>query len=540
MADPFCERYAPLLEGSYDCVDRIVLNGYFILGQNAGGFRTWWRRLYGTDENLNNTTLMRLAGRFSRRVQAYARKCGVMLRYCKAGERKHELAHQFLPTDPQFKGLFLILVSKAPAPVWEVLGKTFIRRKKPYPYVNHYSFHIIDPEWGHITIKLCGHAPFTGQIILNGHEFVARQAAAKKIGFQKEDNCFTVVSNAADLAKVADALRCNDAIGRLSQVCERWIYSTCLCFALDSAEREKSGFHYDYSLYQGEYSRNLLFRDGAQMDVIFDGLIDRTRALLKIPALKTIFGCRVRPHRNRKGAPARCESAVEIPVYDLTVFKLHFGAWTVKLYTKGERVLRIEALLHNAGALPCGRSLPMFPEMIAGLRSILERFLEAVRSIDAPFVDAGALEALPQPTQLGRARVGGVDMNKSRVRALLEALITLAALPEGFAVADLAAQVRVRLETYTVRQAAYDLRKVRGKGWVQASPGTRHYVALPDGLRTMTALLVLRDKVIKPLLAGALSRGAELTTKHVAPVDQHYRNLRLEMNALFRQLGIAA
>jgi hypothetical protein len=44
VADDFCERYGDLLTGSYDCVDRIVLNAFFPLGHNPGGFRTWWRR----------------------------------------------------------------------------------------------------------------------------------------------------------------------------------------------------------------------------------------------------------------------------------------------------------------------------------------------------------------------------------------------------------------------------------------------------------------------------------------------------------------
>ena len=47
MADGFSERYGDLLTGSYDCVDRIVLNAYFPLGHNPGGFRVWWRRLHG-------------------------------------------------------------------------------------------------------------------------------------------------------------------------------------------------------------------------------------------------------------------------------------------------------------------------------------------------------------------------------------------------------------------------------------------------------------------------------------------------------------
>jgi hypothetical protein len=72
--------------------------------------------------------------------------------------------------------LFLIPVRRAQAPVWEVSASHHIEAKKPMPYVNHYSFHILDPEWGHITIKIGGHPPFPAQVLLNGHEYVACQA----------------------------------------------------------------------------------------------------------------------------------------------------------------------------------------------------------------------------------------------------------------------------------------------------------------------------------------------------------------------------
>ena len=69
MADGLSQQYADLLTGSYDCVDRIVLNAYFRMGHDSGGFRIWWRALTGSDEGLNNTHPMRLAGRFSRRIR---------------------------------------------------------------------------------------------------------------------------------------------------------------------------------------------------------------------------------------------------------------------------------------------------------------------------------------------------------------------------------------------------------------------------------------------------------------------------------------
>src|SRR5258708_8376664 len=85
MADDLSERYGDRLAGSYDCVDRIVLNAFFPLGHNPGGFRTWWRRWHdGSDEHLDDTQLMRMAGRFARRVKAWGEANGVPVIYCKA------------------------------------------------------------------------------------------------------------------------------------------------------------------------------------------------------------------------------------------------------------------------------------------------------------------------------------------------------------------------------------------------------------------------------------------------------------------------
>jgi hypothetical protein len=53
------------------------------------------------------------------------------------------------------------------------------------------------------------------------------------------------------------------------------------------------------------------------------------------------------------------------------------------------------------------------------------------------------------------------------------------------------------------RRAAYDLKKLRGKKIVRRIGQTRRYESMPKGLKAMAALVVLRDKAIKPLLAAA-------------------------------------
>lgn len=548
MSDELSSHYADLLTGSYDCVDRIVLNAYNPFCMTPGGFRTWWRQLYGTDAGLDNAHLMRLAGRFSRRVHAFAQAHHVPLEECARGERKHQLAEAYLADHPQAHGLFLLQVSRAVAPVWEADRAATsgalrnLRSKKAF--VNHYSFHILDPDWGHLTIKMCGHPPFGAQILLNGHEYVSVQAARAGLPCGKDGNCFTHLPQPRALAAVADTLAAEQAVGRLLQVCDRWIYSCCLCFGLPTDEQERTNFRYQYSVYQLEYSRNLLFRDGHQMDQVFQGLIDRTRSRLGVPHLRTIFGTKQRPRRDRTDGATQIAVVVETPVYDLTVFKLHFGKLTLKAYTKGEHVLRFEAIVHHAAALGLGRVLPRFPALVARLRGMVDRWLDTVQYLDCAFVTDATLEQLPAPASLGHTRVGGIDVNKPRMRAVLAAALACALIPTGFRVGDLAAQVRLRAAglagTYGARQAAYDLKKLRAKGLVGQVAGSRRYQVHREGVRIIAALVVLREQVIIPLLAGAAKPRVGRKPKHYTAIDAHYENLRKEMHALFTDLGLAA
>jgi hypothetical protein len=544
-ADDLSSYYGKLLSGQYDCVDRIILNGYYTLGLTGGGFRTWWRRLTGSDATLDQDHLQRLAGRFSRRVRAYAREHNIPLVDCGAGNRKHRAAEKHLPTDPTFQGVFVIFVAKAPAAVWEVRrgksGAPHLERKQPWPYVNHYHFHIIDPDWGHVTIKMSGHPPFGVQIMLNGHEWVDRQARKQRVSIEKEGNCFVGGSIQA-VGQLADTLCAERITGQLAAVCDRWVYSSCLCFGLDLDEQQRSGFRYQYSCFQLEYSRNLLFRRGVTLDVVYQGLIDRSRTLLGIEQLKTILGWKHRPHYDAKYAP-RLERIVNTGDYDLTVFKVHFGKLTLKMYDKGARVLRIEAIVHHAKVLRRGTSLPRFPQLATELQRMVIAFLNAVQAAHVSFLDdEEVLDRLPQPSQRGARRVAGIDLTKPRMRSVTEAVIALAPNPNGFTMAELAARTRrVNPEQpYTLRHAAYDITKLRAKHIVERIDHTRRYRATMPGLRTLAALLILREKVIKPVIAGAGRPKIGRPPKHIHPLDQHYINLQTELRATLETLKLAA
>src|SRR5207302_6151541 len=147
------------------------------------------------------------------------------------------------------------------------------------------------------------------------------------------------------------------------------------------------------------------------------------RSRLDVASVRKLFGTQGRPRINRRtGRSQRVGVVVETPRHDLTVFKVHFGLLTLKAYTKGEHVLRFEAIVHNTRALGCGRVLEKFPEIVTRLAAMADRFTTMLDCVDIGFLPDGILDELPGASQIGATRVGGVDLNKPRMRNALAAI----------------------------------------------------------------------------------------------------------------------
>jgi len=234
---------------------------------------------------------------------------------------------------------------------------------------------------------------------------------------------------------------------------------------------------------------------------------------------------------------------IEKPRWNLTIFKVRFGLLTLKGYTKGERVLRFEAIVHNTKQLGCGRTLDRFGQITTRLTAMVDRFTSMLDCVDTGFLPDGILDQLPAPSQIAGTRIGGIDMNIPRVRAGLAAALALAVAPAGFTGAQFTAQARAMTgqtpDDYSTRQGAYDLRKLRGKQLVTKPGRTRRHHVPGDAARTITALLTVRDKVIAPLIAGIRTPRRGRPPNNGTKIDRDYETLRLDMQTLFNDLGIS-
>jgi repressor of nif and glnA expression len=95
-------------------------------------------------------------------------------------------------------------------------------------------------------------------------------------------------------------------------------------------------------------------------------------------------------------------------------------------------------------------------------------------------------------------------------------VLALSTAPTGFKASELAEKVRAMSgeaeSAYGPRRAAYDLKKLRGKGMVRKIGASRRYEPLPAGLRAMAAIAL--DFPVTPAPPGKNTGAGERMPSH--------------------------
>src|SRR5205823_13169797 len=133
---------------------------------------------------------------------------------------------------------------------------------------------------------------------------------------------------------------------------------------------------------------------------------------------------------------------------------------------------------------------------------------------------------------------------RAESRAVTSGMRTLACCPDGFTAGHLADRVRSTTRmadsNYDGRRAAYDISKFRGKGLVSKLPNSHRYAIPQQAVRTIAALVIVREKLLRPILAAVHKTRNSHQPKNCTSIDQHYENLRRDMFILMQDLRITA
>jgi DNA-binding PadR family transcriptional regulator len=92
--------------------------------------------------------------------------------------------------------------------------------------------------------------------------------------------------------------------------------------------------------------------------------------------------------------------------------------------------------------------------------------------------------------------------------------------------------------SYNARQAAYDLRKLKEKGIVFRKENSRKYRITAKGVAMIVAIIIIREKLFKPIVAGITKEKIVQAPRNLSKIDQFYISIRDEIRDICNLYGM--
>ena len=221
-------------------------------------------------------------------------------------------------------------------------------------------FYFLDPELGLIHIRLTTWFPFTVQVYVNGHSWLAQQMLKRKLGFNLQDNAFTALDDPRTAQELADSFAdlnwakiLKGLVRRINPLMnERWFRSLSYYWVVD----------------QAEYATDLIFTGREALAGLYPRLLDHAAVNFSAKDILCFLGRKFHP---------RFEGEVLTPCQKdrwpgARIKHCMKNNW-LKMYDKFGVVLRIETVINNprefrvrrlqtragrrSGRMSCGASL---------------------------------------------------------------------------------------------------------------------------------------------------------------------------------------
>ncbi len=165
-----------------------------------------------------------MSQRFVAAIERFVAAQGVDLVTFEKGQRKDDVAQQYLEAFAREEGVLFVGKAQEKASVFrtekrrDAQGKTYPWIIRSTAMVNHYYVYILDRDFGPLFIKFCSYFPYPAKLCLNGHEWLKRQLTQRGIPFEPLDNGIRSSDQAGRVQRIADTLRRRQDRRRLSQM----------------------------------------------------------------------------------------------------------------------------------------------------------------------------------------------------------------------------------------------------------------------------------------------------------------------------------
>ena len=488
---------------TYRSIDRLILNAYIPTLQMPGAMVTFLREVQGKPI-LSPVVFKALTDRFVAAVQAFTEAQRIPVLHATGRTKPGAVAQQALraATRANRWGVVAVVVHQESARVFTSRHaggrRTNFWVREERRLVNHYYFYLRDREYGDGFVRISSYAPFQTRIWLNAHGYLAAQLRQRRIAFRTLDNCLVEVGDPAALATIAQGF---DA-ALVERIARRWLAGVPA--PLTAAERDK-GYPWRLSIYQAEFSDNVIFRRTAVLNRVYEDLLREHLHLGRPDMLKVVFDRRI-----QRNTPGIFKTRV-LRQGVVSCLKVFYKKSFLKQYNKGGRVLRTEVCVNDPRDFSMGRSLVHLGDLGTVAYHAITRFTTAQTVAMATALDRSTFERLVTPSIEGGHRIAGLRFGTPQVMRLLAALgcagLTLKAFSHPALRTMLIDGFGAAATDVTPARLSYQLTKLRRKGLLRKVPGRNRYTLTDRGYRVTVYCTKLHERLLAPTLDG-LDRAA--------------------------------
>jgi hypothetical protein len=437
----FVTKFTSLIVAVLSCFDRVIFKGYLPItnGPALEGFVDHVLRIRRKD-------FMAFAGEQSdalvEHAQRLAQEAGAEYRFLQGKCRKDKLVEEILRQRPIFEGLICVLCCMECCPSFQLVsGKDRPRLVNKRRQQRVLYFYFLDPELGLIYIRVTTWFPFTVQVYVNGHSWLAQQMLKRRLGFHLQDNAFTALDNPQVAQELADSFVAqnwtkilNRLVRQVNPLMRRpWFRSLSYYWVVD----------------QAEFATDLIFTSREALAGLYPRLLDHAAVNFSAKDILSFLGRRFHPRFDgevltdcQKGRwpGARIKHRVK-------------NNW-LKMYDKFGWVLRIETVINDPHEFRVrrlrtreGRQVMMWCPMNKGVINLYRyrevalaanrRYLDALAVVDDPAPAYRQVEELTEPVVVsGRSHAGFNPASPADV-SLFRAVLNGEYLLRGFRNAEI-------------------------------------------------------------------------------------------------------
>lgn len=491
--------FATLITWVLSCFDRVIFKGHLPISRPY----EFERFVDGVLKMRRADFLKVVAPQWSDRIVEHSRSlaqaCGRAWEYFAGAIDKDAWAKANLQKQPLDEGLVGVLCVMESCPTFKLASgdgrPRFVSRMVPQRVL---YFYFVDRDLGLIHVRLQTWAPFTCQVYVNGHDYLARQMKKKGVAFEQCDNAIVALGDPA----AAQRLAARFARLNWPKILERYARRVNPLLG-----RELGAASHYWVADQAEYATDVRFNDPGRLALLFRWLLDF--ALLTFSP-KKIFGYLGRKWHERFDGEVqtRYRSVREPGACIKHVMK---GNW-LKMYDKLGLLIRVETVINQPGEFKVlrerrhrdgqrstgwfamGKGVGNLHHYQSHALACNERYLEALASVKDPTPGYEDLRELTERRRdNGRSSAGFNPVREEECR-LFAAVLDGDHIAQGFRNKD-------------VRKALYDeagrsdkrrresaavgrmLKRLHVRGLLAKVPRTRRWRVTENGRRVLGDVL---------------------------------------------------